>query len=215
MNNITGIYKITSPSEKVYIGQSEDINDRWNDYRKLRNCENQRRLYNSFMYYGVENHTFEIIKECESHELNYYERHYQEYYDVIGEYGLNCILTNIGDKKKIVCEETKEKIRKKLTGVKLSEEHKANISKGQIGSKRTIDTKIKMSEKTKEAYKNGKICNKGKNNGRCKQVIDLTTGFFYDYAGEAFKSQNQIKNLSYFMSMLNGNSHNKTNFIYI
>jgi hypothetical protein len=131
--------------------------------------------------------------------------------------GTLCNLTDGGEgiKKCIHSEETKQKIRKKLIGIKLSEEHKANIAKGQIGSKRTIDTKIKMSKKIKEAYKNGKLCNKGKNNGRCKQVIDLTTGFFYNYAGEAFKSQNQFKNLSYFMSMLNGYRPNKSNFKYI
>lgn len=131
--------------------------------------------------------------------------------------GTLCNLTDGGEgrKKCIHSEETKQKIRKKLTGVKLSEVHRSNISKAQIGTKRTIETKIKMSEKTKEAYKNGKLCKKGKNNGRCKQVIDLATGFFYDYAGEAFKSQNQFKSLSYFMSMLNGYSANKTNFKYI
>lgn len=131
--------------------------------------------------------------------------------------GTLCNLTDGGQgrKKCIHSEETKQKIRKKLTGVKLSEVHRSNISKAQIGTKRTIETKIKMSEKTKEAYKNGKLCKKGKNNGRCKQVIDLATGFFYDYAGEAFKSQNQFKSLSYFMSMLNGYSPNKTNFKYI
>ncbi len=131
--------------------------------------------------------------------------------------GSLCNLTDGGDgiKGHIFSEETKQKIRKKLKGIKLSEHHKANISKGQIGSKRTIETRKKMSEKTKEAYNNGKLCKKGKNNGRCKQVIDLTTGFFYDYAAEAFKCQNQFKKISTFMSMLNGNTKNKTNFIYI
>lgn len=30
-----GIYKITSPSNKIYIGQSTNITRRWDEYRKL------------------------------------------------------------------------------------------------------------------------------------------------------------------------------------
>jgi hypothetical protein len=32
---ICGIYKITSPSKKVYIGQSVDIYERWQKYQNL------------------------------------------------------------------------------------------------------------------------------------------------------------------------------------
>ena len=30
---MTGIYKITSPTGRIYIGQSVDIYYRWNDYK--------------------------------------------------------------------------------------------------------------------------------------------------------------------------------------
>ena len=33
MKKITGIYKITSPSNKIYIGQSKNIYSRWNAYK--------------------------------------------------------------------------------------------------------------------------------------------------------------------------------------
>ena len=59
-----GIYKITSPSGKVYIGQSRNIENRFLQY-KNKHCRFQFRLYNSFNKYGVENHVFEIIEECE------------------------------------------------------------------------------------------------------------------------------------------------------
>jgi hypothetical protein len=158
MDIITGIYKITSPSEKVYIGQAGDIKDRWNDYKYLQ-CKGQRRLYNSFMHYGVEAHTFEIIKECEPHELNYYERHFQEYYDVIGEYGLNCILTNVGDKKKVYSEETRKKQSESMKGKKHSEETRKKMSennaKANLGKKHSEETKqnlriINLGKKTSE-----------------------------------------------------------------
>lgn len=43
---MTGIYKIISPTNKIYIGQAIDIIFRINQYEKL-NCKNQRKLYNS------------------------------------------------------------------------------------------------------------------------------------------------------------------------
>lgn len=41
-----GIYKITNPKGKVYIGQSIDINERFKTYSYLK-CKNQTKLYNS------------------------------------------------------------------------------------------------------------------------------------------------------------------------
>lgn len=45
MNKI-GIYKITNPKGKIYIGQSIDIDKRINTYR-LMHCKDQKLLYNS------------------------------------------------------------------------------------------------------------------------------------------------------------------------
>ena len=42
-----GIYKITNPSNKVYIGQSTNIKERFRKYSKLSN-KRQIKLYNSF-----------------------------------------------------------------------------------------------------------------------------------------------------------------------
>ena len=87
----TGIYKITSPTGKIYIGQSVNIHKRFTRYKNL-GCVNQPRLYNSFIKYGVENHVFEIIEECLFEEMNIRERYWQEHYDVISNKGLNCFL---------------------------------------------------------------------------------------------------------------------------
>ena len=46
-----GIYKITSPSNKIYIGQSIDIEKRFYYYRKLY-CLKQVKLYRSFIKIG-------------------------------------------------------------------------------------------------------------------------------------------------------------------
>lgn len=58
MNNI-GIYKITSPSGKLYIGQSINIKRRFNYYKGL-HCKKQIKLYNSLLKHGFENHKCEV-----------------------------------------------------------------------------------------------------------------------------------------------------------
>ena len=61
---LCGIYKIISPTGKIYIGQSIDLLKRKNDYIKLR-CKDQIRLFNSINKHGWDNHVFEIIEQCE------------------------------------------------------------------------------------------------------------------------------------------------------
>lgn len=84
---VVGIYKITSPTGRVYIGQSVDIKTRWASYRS--NCSKQVKLYNSFKKYGIHKHIFEIKEECREDELTEKELYWQKYYDCV-EKGLNC-----------------------------------------------------------------------------------------------------------------------------
>jgi group I intron endonuclease len=58
-----GIYKITSPSGKVYIGQSWDIELRWKNYRNSGRNQKQPALDASINKYGHNIHKFEIIQE--------------------------------------------------------------------------------------------------------------------------------------------------------
>ncbi len=91
-----GIYKITSPTGRIYIGQSTNIALRWTNYHKLR-AKGQVKLYKSLLKYGPENHTYEVLLECNIESLNERERHFQELYNVL-EDGLNCRLTKTNDK---------------------------------------------------------------------------------------------------------------------
>lgn len=93
-----GIYKITSPSNKIYIGQSTNINQRWNDYYKMIRCKRQTRLYNSFKKYGPENHVFEIIEECLENELLKRETYWKEHYKVLEVPSLCCKMDGKGGK---------------------------------------------------------------------------------------------------------------------
>lgn len=77
---ISGIYKITNPAGEVYIGQSFDIAKRWRSYERL-TCVSQPKIYSSLLKYGSENHSFEIIYECDVEELNKWERHYIKHFN--------------------------------------------------------------------------------------------------------------------------------------
>ena len=108
MDIICGIYKITSPTERVYIGESKDINLRWKSYRGINNSKNQKKLHYSFKKYGIKNHIFEVIEECDFDDLLCRERYWQDFYNVLNG-GLNCELTNCGDIKKIRSQQSKDK----------------------------------------------------------------------------------------------------------
>jgi group I intron endonuclease len=59
-----GIYKIISPTNKIYIGQSIDIEKRWISYKQNNNYQCQTRLKKSIEKYGIDQHQFIILEEC-------------------------------------------------------------------------------------------------------------------------------------------------------
>ena len=197
MNKICGIYKITSPTSKVYIGQSIDINRRINFYKNAR-CKKQTKLYYSIIKYGWEMHVFEIIHECQEIKLNDLEAYYIKFYNTFNtEHGLN--LTTGGDTFKLSDEskgkisnanmgnknmlghhhtdESKFKIsnsnkgNKKWLGKKHSEETKVKMSKARIGTKWTENSKLKMKETKK--IKNHWIGRKHSEESKMKMSISL------------------------------------------
>lgn len=67
----SGIYKIENKlNQKVYIGQSKDIRRRF--YYHVNGTGCNPHLYRSFQKYGLENFTFEILKE--TYDLDYWEK---------------------------------------------------------------------------------------------------------------------------------------------
>ena len=80
-NNVSGIYKITSnTSGKSYIGLAKNINNRWKQHKNFE-MENGKHLYFAFNEYGIEDFTFEVIKECPVNEMGKWERKYIKEYD--------------------------------------------------------------------------------------------------------------------------------------
>lgn len=76
-----GIYKITNLlNQKVYIGQSVDIEQRWKKHCFTKdNCA----IHKAIQKYGEKNFSFEVLEECKQEELNdkeiYYINKYNSY----------------------------------------------------------------------------------------------------------------------------------------
>ena len=189
-----GIYKITSPTKKIYIGQSLNIKKRFRSYELLK-CRHQPAIYNSLKKYGVEKHKFEILCECEISELNDKERYFQDVYSAIGKNGLNCLLTKSSDRSGELSDETKRKISKAKKSKKHSDETKRKMSESRKGKKQSDELILKRSEAQK------------------KIILNTETGIFYLGVKEASEivgiNHKTLKN------QLNGHNKNKTNFLYV
>lgn len=156
------IYKITSPTNRIYIGQTISLNRRLSAYKR-NDCKGQKRLFNSFNVYGFDNHKFEVIEECDVELLNKRERYYQDFYNVLSKNGMNCKLTNTNEKRLVHSKESLKKISEaskerfwskerkkefsiKTKGKKCSEETKQKISLKNKGNKHTEEYKLNMSK---------------------------------------------------------------------
>jgi group I intron endonuclease len=115
---MTGIYKITNPKGKVYIGQSVNIKNRILSY-KTGHCKGQGGIYNSIKKHGWGSHSFEVVKVCDVDSLNFWERNYQDYYNSVND-GLNCRAVKSEDKSGYLSNETKKKISLSKKGIKQS-----------------------------------------------------------------------------------------------
>lgn len=201
-----GIYKITSPSGKIYIGQSTDIQRRISAYKRMSNVKSQPKLYNSFLKYGAKNHIYEIIELCEQDKLTERERYWQEYYNSVNKYtGLNCMYANDGNSGYIFSEEVRIKMSESKKGRKFSEEHKRKISNALKGKKKSEAHLKKLSES-----RAGRLT--GDKHHKSKIVLDTSTGIYYSSAKEA-SIANNIK-YSIMTYRLSGICVNKSRFIY-
>lgn len=138
-DKIICIYKITSPSGKVYIGQTRNFYLREVSYRKG-HAFKQRKLFCSFNKYGYDKHTVEIIEHTTIALLNEREKHWIAFYNSVDN-GMN--LTYGGDSytrsketNKIISE-SKMGSKNPMYGVK-------GILNKRFGTKATDETKEKL-----------------------------------------------------------------------
>lgn len=132
---LIGIYMITNPKGKIYIGSSTNIQARWNNYRYSCNFKKQKLLHASFKKYGYKAHKFDILEECnedilfdrEIYWISYKKSYFYENKNI----GLN--LTKGGDSPP---KQTQPK----------SIEHKEKISLANKGKKHSPETIQKIKE---------------------------------------------------------------------
>jgi group I intron endonuclease len=147
-------------SGKCYVGVSVNIHSRWRQHKYwAKNKKVVSKITNSIKKHGVENFEFSVIELCEKDFFDEKERYWISKYNSV-ENGYN--LTYGGSVRKIVSEETKEKMSKSRLGVPKSESHKNKIaevngsresrekfSKLNLGRKLSDETRKKMSESKK------------------------------------------------------------------
>jgi group I intron endonuclease len=181
-----GIYKITSPSGRVYIGQSVNIKKRFTSYKRMYvKNEKQTKLYRSFLKHGVDNHKFDIVHECNELELNYYERHYQELFDCLKN-GLNCRLTKTNDKSGKVSKETLSKMsiasmgNNHWLGKTHTEETKDKIRLANTGRRHSAEVNKTKGRKGRESAMKGMF---SENHPRSVKVLqfDLNNNFIKEW----------------------------------
>lgn len=82
-----GIYKIINLiNNKQYIGQSIDIETRWQQHKT---SNKNYILYQAFKKYGLENFSFEIIEECSKEKLDEREQYWIKYCNTLTPNGYN------------------------------------------------------------------------------------------------------------------------------
>lgn len=143
-----GIYRVTSPSGKVYIGQSVCIEERYSRY-KNHSCSHQRKLHASILKYGFDLHIFDILHICSKEELNFWEKLYITLFASTGEYGLNI---RTGGHEPKVTEESRKR---------MSDAHKGQVAwnKGKKGIQKAWNKGLTATYGVKiyQFIKNGEI----------------------------------------------------------
>ncbi len=147
---IAGIYKLTSPSGKCYIGQSMDLDHRMSRY-KCGDCKKQPQIYRALKKYGFENFIVEYLWTSTNFSdlkklnnlLNILEVVYISYFDS-AKNGYN--LKTGGNAGGLHSQETKDKISKANKGRITSEETKRKLSEINKGKTASEETKLKISE---------------------------------------------------------------------
>lgn len=212
---MVGIYKITSPSGKVYFGQTRNMHNRLKDYRSPSCFIKQAALYHSMKKYGVQAHNIEFIHELpvdvEQSVLDEYEIFCISQYKEAGHPLLN--LKSGGGSKGSLFEESRRKISRSKKGVRQSKEAIESRSKAMKGHK-------KWSNINYSGCRNHRWGTVGTRTGCCGElhpaariILNTETGIFYYGSTEAATAAGLTK--KQMRSRLKGEVKNKTSFKYV
>ena len=134
---------------KKYVGLTTDLKARQAEWKCLKQPYAGNVINNARKKYGIDAFDFEILKECEDEELDYWEKYYIKELNTKKPYGYNMTEGGDGCPGYIHSEETRKKISDANKGRKFSEEHKRHISESKKGLKHTAEQNKKHSERMK------------------------------------------------------------------
>lgn len=204
------IYKITSPSNKIYIGQTKDWIKRRSNYKRLA-CKYQTFIYNSLIKYGYDNHILEIVESFEEgvnqDVLNNREIYWWKYYKDQGYIMMNLKEPGVNGSHS---KEVRIRISNTLKGRKRDPEAIEKTRLGLLGRKLSNETKEKL-RKSNTGKKHPSMT--GTANHMSKKVLDKNTGKIFNTVREA-ESFYSFK-FNTLAAKLNGRARNNTNLIYI
>ena len=160
-----GIYILTSPSGKQYVGKDRNLPSRAKGHLRGQSPDCSA-IHAAIKKYGSENFSVEIIRYpgISDEALNAVERGYIRKLNCKSQNGYN--LTDGGDGGS-PCEETRRKISEAQKGKTLSDKTKQKMSEAHKGKTFSEETRRKLSENN--AMKRPEVCrklseaNKGKN----------------------------------------------------
>ena len=143
------VYKLTSPSNKVYIGVTcQSVSQRWCNGKGYKRCP---AVFKSINKYGWDNFKKEVLfdnlTEVEAKEMEV--KLIKQYKSFDKRYGYNLTKGGDGTSGRKMSAETKEKLREINLGRVLTDEQKEKIRRFNLGRKHSEETKRKMSERHK------------------------------------------------------------------
>jgi group I intron endonuclease len=192
-----GIYKITSPTGRIYIGQSKDIERRLKNYTIMaKSVQGQVRLHRSLLKHGWSKHSFEVIENCNFEDLNCRERHWQDFYDVTGKMGLNCMLVTCetikGQMPKTIYEAINKKVVDTSTGIEYNSiSHAAkelNLNRRTLSKHLSGQIANITSVVFKKDYIEGQIEREPDKSRKGRKVINTETNTIYNSVNEASRT---------------------------
>ena len=123
------IYRITSPNNKIYIGQTiYSAQKRWKEHiidaydAKKNHC---KLLNASIRKYNPDDFKIEVVVECDNNDLDYLEQYYIKFEKTYSPYGLNL---KLGGSNGQHLDSTKQKISNALKGCHVPKERREKLS---------------------------------------------------------------------------------------
>lgn len=207
------VYKITSPSGKIYIGSTINYARRVRSYKNLI-CSGQKKLYNSFVKYGFDTHSIEVLQECENKdELRKLEAVHGALNDCLGVNGLNLNLPKLSEEYECISESTRLKIRESQKGKTPWNKGKRWTSEALSISKKGQPSPMKGKKFSEERLKTHGKSRLGKfNKGRL--VLNIYNGVFFDSVVLACDGTSYNHNTLRSVMNLKLDKNNKTPFVY-